>query len=201
MEAYRDGKYEKAIEEFQKAIVIFPNDPDILFYMGLTYLQLNEPEKAITQFTTTLKIDPEYTDARFQQGVVLIQKKLYQDAITQLEKVNKKEPEREDLSYFLGFAYYQTGEYKKALDYLEKAKTKDKTIESLTIYYTGLARQQLGQTKEATTAYRQLTITDPTSPLAEPSKRLIETIELEEKLEKRFSLEITAKLQYDDNVI
>lgn len=38
------------------------------------------------------------------------------------------------------------GQYEKALHYLEKAKTKDKTIESLTLYYTGLARQQLGRT-------------------------------------------------------
>ena len=166
MEHYRDGKYKEALEEFQKALVIFPDDPDIPFYIGLTYQQLNEPEKAVEYFKKTLEKDPQYTDAHFQLGVVLIQQKAYQDAITHLEQVYKKESGRADLGYFLGFAHYQTGDYKKALAYLEKAKTKDKTIESLTIYYTGLARQQLGQTKEAATAYKQLIITDPTSPLA-----------------------------------
>lgn len=201
MEHYRDGKYKEAIEDLQKAIVIFPDDPDIPFYIGLTFLQLNEPEKAVEYFKKSLEKDPEYTDAHFQLGVVLIQQKAYQDAITHLENVYKKEPEREDLGYFLGFAYYQTGEYKKTLDYLEKAKTKDKTIESLTIYYTGLARQQLGQTKEAVIAYKQLIISDPTSPLAAPSQRLFETIELEERLKKKINIELTTKLQYDDNVI
>lgn len=132
--------------------------------------------------------------------MVLIQQKAYQDALNHLEKVYKKEPEKEDLGYFLGFAYYQTGEHKKALNYLEKAKTKDKTIESLTLYYTGLSRQHLGKNTEAVAAYKQLIITDPTSPLAEPSQRLIATIEREE-IPKRFRIDFTTKLQYDDNVI
>ncbi|MDI6738594.1 MAG: tetratricopeptide repeat protein [Nanoarchaeota archaeon] len=50
MEHYKNGKYKEALEDFQKAIVVFPDDPDIPFYMGLTYLQLNEPEKAIEYF-------------------------------------------------------------------------------------------------------------------------------------------------------
>ena len=70
----------------------------------------------------------------------------------------------------MGFASLSDGDCKRHLSYLEKAKTKDKTIESLTVYKTGLARQQLSQTKEAATAYKQLVITDPTSPLAAPSQ-------------------------------
>ncbi len=199
MEHYKDGKYKEALEDFQKAVGIFPDDPDIAFYIGLTYLQLNESEKAVEFFKKTLERDPEYTDAHFQLGVVLIQQKTYQDSIAHLEKVYKKEPEREDLGYFLGFAYYQLGQYQKSLQYLEKAKTKDKTIESLALYYTGLARQQLGQTTEAKTAYKQLIISDPTSPLAEPSQRLITAIELE--VPKRFRVDFTTKVQYDDNII
>lgn len=201
MEHYRDGNYEKALEDFQKALSIFPDDPDIPFYIGLTYLQLNQPEKAIEYFKKSLEKDPGYTDAHFQLGAALIQQKAYQDAISHLEEVYKKEPEREDLGYFLGFAYYQIGEYKKELSYLETAKTRDRTIESLTLYYIGLARHQLGMTKEAVVAYKQLIITDPTSPLAAPSQRLIEVIEIEERLKRRFGLEFTTKLQYDDNVI
>ena len=80
-------------------------------------------------------------------------KKEYWNAISHLEQVYKKEPDRDDLGYFLGFAYYQTGDYKKALYYLEKARTKDRTIASLTLYYTGLAKQYLGDSKGAVAAY------------------------------------------------
>ena len=200
MEHYKDGKYKEALEDFQKAAVALPNDPDVPFYIGITYQQLNEPEKAVEYFKKALEKDPEYTDAHFQLGVVLIQKKAYQDAISHLEKVYKKESQREDLGYFLGFAYYQTGQYKKALSYLKSAKTKDKTIESLTLYYTGLVQQQLGNNKEAAAAYRQIIITDLTSPLAEPSQRLIETLE-PKVVKKKFGIDFTTKIQYDDNIV
>lgn len=201
MEHYKNGKYKEALNEFQKAVTIFPDDPDIPFYMGLAYLQLNESEKAVEYFKKALAKNPEYTDAHFQLGVILIQQKSYQDSIAHLEKVYKKEPAREDLGYFLGFAYYQTGDYKKTLSYLEKAKTKDKTIESLILYYTGLAQQQLGNNKEAAAVYKKISITDPTSPLAEPSQRLIETLIVKEVPKKKFSIDLTTKLQYDDNII
>lgn len=201
MEHYKEGRYKEALADFQKAIAIFPDDADIPFYIGLTYLQLNEPEKAIEHFKKTLKKDPEYTDAHFQLGVILVQKKKYKNAISHLEQVYKKEPKREDLGYFLGFAYYQTGDYKRALHYLEKTKTKDKTIASLILYYTGLAKQQLGNNKEAAAAYKKLIITDPTSPLAGPSQRLIETLIVKEIPKKKFSIDLTTKLQYDDNII
>jgi len=201
MEHYRDGNYEKALEEFQKSLTIFPDDPDIPFYIGLTYLRLNQPEKAIEYFQKTVSMDPSYTDAHFQLGVALIQQKAYQEAITHLEEVYEREPEREDLGYFLGFASYQIGQYRKALDYLEAGRTKDKTISGLTLYYMALAKQQLGLTKEAADVYRQVITLDPTSPLAAPSQRLIETIELKEQLKKRLNVEVTAKLQYDDNVV
>jgi len=201
MEHYKAGKYKEALEDFQKATATFPDDPDVPFYTGLTYLQLNEQDKAIEYFKKTLEKDSKYTDAHFQLGVAFIQKKEYKAAISHLEQVYKKEPERNDLGYFLGFAYYQTGDYKKALSYLEKARTKDKTIASLTLYYTGLAKQQTGNNKEAAAAYKKLIITDPTSPLAEPSKRLIEALIVEERLKKKFSIEFTTKLQYDDNII
>ena len=86
MEHYKNGKYKEALEDFRKAVASFPDDPDVPFYIGLTYLQLNETDKAVEYFKGTLAKDPEYIDAHFQLGVVLIQKKEYKDAISHLEQ-------------------------------------------------------------------------------------------------------------------
>lgn len=202
MEHYRAGQYEQALVAFQKAADLLPQDPDVPFFLGLTLLQLNRPDQAIVTFRRAVELDPTHLDARFQLGLALVQQQTYPEAIPQLEAVAKEEPDREDLGYFLGLAYYQTGQYQKSLATMERARTKDKTIEGLTLYYTALARQQLGQTKEAASIYRQVISRDPTSPLAGPSQQLLETIALEEEQpKKRFNLELTAKLQYDDNVI
>lgn len=201
MELYRGGKYPEALAAFQKAEAASPVDADIPFYLGLTTLQLNNPDAAADYFRKTIAKDPQYTDAYFQLGVIDVQKKAYNDAVADFEKVYAKEPEREDLGYFLGFAYYQLGQYEKALSVLAKAKTSDQGIGSLTLYYTGLSQQQLGMDSEAMTSYKQLIIADPTSPLREPAQRLVEAMTPEERAKKPFSIEVTAKLQYDDNVI
>lgn len=201
MKNYREGNYAKALDEFQKAAILFPDDPDIPFYTGLTHLRLNQLERAIEYFKKTLGMDPAYLDAHFQLGIVLIQQRAYEDAITHLEEVHKKEADREDLGYFLGLAYYQSGKYPKALESLEAATTKDRNIESLTLYYTALAKQELGLGQEAVGFYSQVITRDPTSPLADLSRRLRETLRAEQELKKRFHLEVTAKLQYDTNVI
>jgi len=201
MDAYKEGDFKTALDEFQKAMTIFPDDPDIPFYIGLTYLQLNDPEKAITYFKTALEKNPEYLDAHFQLGVALIQQKAYKEAIKHLEKVYQKEPDRENLGYFLGFAYYQLGEYKRALDYLETAKATDKDIGTLTRFYIGLAKQQLGMVKEAKATLKEIITLEPTSPLATPSQRIIEMVELEERLRKRLNFWGDFKLYYDDNLI
>lgn len=201
MEHYKNGNHKEALEDFQKASVILPGNADIPYFIGLTYLALGDTEKAIESFKKTLEMKPSFTDAHFKLGVVLVQKKQYETAISHLEQVYKKEPQKEDLEYFIGFAYYQLRQYEKSLNYLKQAKTKDKTIASLTSYYKGLANQQLSNNSDAVASYKELIINDPTSPLSEPTKRLIETIEIEKLAKKRFKVEFTTKLQYDDNVI
>lgn len=201
LEHYKAGKYKEALEDFQKASVILPGNADIPYFIGLTYLALGDTEQAIESFKKTLDMKPSFTDAHFKLGVVLVQKKQYETAISHLEQVYKKEPQKEDLGYFIGFAYYQLRQYEKSLNYLKQAKTKDKTIASLTSYYKGLANQQLSNNSDAVASYKELIINDPTSPLSEPAKRLIETIEIEKLAKKRFKVEFTTKLQYDDNVI
>lgn len=201
MDYFKEGNYEKALDEFLKASVILPYDLDIPLYIGLTYLNLKDNQKAITFFKKAVEMNPENLDAQFQLGTALIQQGAYEEAIRHLEIVWEKEPQREDLGYLLGFAHYQLALYQKALDYLKAGKTTDKAIQSLTLYYTGLSEQQLGLTKEAQLTFREVVTFDPTSPMAPLAKRFIETLEIELKKKKRLSIEFNARPGYDDNVL
>ncbi|MCD6540048.1 MAG: tetratricopeptide repeat protein [Candidatus Omnitrophica bacterium] len=200
MKEYKEGNYEKALEDFSKAEKLFPDDADIPFYIGLTYLQLDKKEKAIEYFKKTLKINSNYLDAHFQLGMIFIQEKNYKDAISHLERVFRQQPEKENLGYFLGYAYFNLGNYKKALYYFEKNKTSDKSIEQLNLYYSGLSKTYLGKTKEAQEFYKRVIEIDPSSPLAQPSKQLLAIRPVISK-EKRLNFELTVRLQYDDNLI
>jgi len=200
MEEYKNGNYQKALENFLKAEKIFPNDADVPFYLGLAYLQLNQKAKAIEYFQGAIRVNSNHLDAHFQLGMLLIQEKNFSEAISHLEKVFKREPEKENLGYFLGYAYFNLGNHKKALSYFEKNKTQDKSIEQLKLYYSGLAKTYLGKTKEAEELYKRVIDIDPSSPLASPSRQLL-TLKPAIPEEKRLNFELTTRFQYDDNLI
>lgn len=201
MEAYQKGEYQKALDEFLKASILFPDDPDIPFYIGLTHLQLNKPQEAIPYFKATLQKDPEYLNAHFQLGTALAQTKAFKEAAEHLERVYQKDPQKENLGYFLGFSHYRLGEYQKALTYLEQGKTNDPNIANLTKFYIGLSKQQLGRTEEAKATLTEVAALGQTSPLSAPSERIIEMMEGKQRPSKRFDFQGDLKLQYDDNLI
>lgn len=200
MAEYRAGNYRKALENFLKAEKTFPDDADVPFYLGLTYLQINQKAKAIEYFQRAIRVNSNYLDAHFQLGMVLIQEKNFKEAVSHLEKVFKQEPEKENLGYFLGYAYFNLGNHKKALYCFEKNKTRDKSIEQLKLYYSGLAKTYSGKTKEAGELYKRVIDVDPSSPLASPSRQLL-TLKPATPEEKRLNFELTTRFQYDDNLI
>lgn len=202
VDAHKAGDYLKAIEEFQKALSEHPEDHNIPFYIGLLYLRQNEPGKAAKYFKMTLEKDPGQMDARFNFGIALVQTQDYHKAILQLEEVYVKEPERDSLRHYLGIAYFQTQSYEKALYYFERAKTHDKNIETLALLYTEIAKQQLVQTREGGSEDKTITIDTAAMSVEQANilKKLLEKSGVGEKQGQRFNLELTAKVQYDDNV-
>lgn len=201
MQYFKENNYEKALEEFFIASIEFPDDPDMPYFIGLTFIKLKDNETAAQYFSSALEIDPSHTEANFELGALLVQREAYQEAIKHLETVYEKVPEKEDLGYLLGLAYYHLGQYERALHFFEVGKTTDKTIQSLTLYYTALTKQQLGLTKETRLKMKEVITFDPTSPVAPLSKKFIEILEIEERIKKRLHLEFTMKAGYDDNVL
>jgi tetratricopeptide (TPR) repeat protein len=173
IEEYKAGNYQKALENFLEAEKNFSDDPDISFYLGLTYLQLNQKEKAIEHFKKSIKLDPEYLDAYFMLGLVFIQEKKFSEAILFLEQVFKSFPKKENLGYLLGYSYFNLKNYQKAIYYFERNKTLDKRIEQLNLFYLALCKIYLGETKEVEKIFKKVIEIDPSSPLAQASKQFL----------------------------
>ncbi len=56
---YNDRLFKQALEEFEKATKLFPDDVSIYKYLGLTYYKLDEKEKALKVFNDALNITPK----------------------------------------------------------------------------------------------------------------------------------------------
>lgn len=53
-----EGKFDEALGCFEQAIILKPNDPELLNFMGVTLRSLGRYEEAIEYFNKSLEIDP-----------------------------------------------------------------------------------------------------------------------------------------------
>jgi uncharacterized protein YjbI with pentapeptide repeats/uncharacterized caspase-like protein/Tfp pilus assembly protein PilF len=57
------GKYKEAIESYDEALKIIPDDFEVIYYKGLAFFNLTNYEEAIKYFEQCLNLNPEYPKA------------------------------------------------------------------------------------------------------------------------------------------
>ncbi len=60
----------KAVEAYDKALALNPNDPDILTDQGVMFRQLGWYDRAVDNFTKASRINPSHLQSLFNLGVV-----------------------------------------------------------------------------------------------------------------------------------
>ncbi len=88
--------YEKALDYFEKALDLCPNDISLLNNIGFTYGEMKKYDKAIETYEKSLKIKPSH--ANTWNGLALSYKKLgkYEDAIRACKKAIELDPNDKD---------------------------------------------------------------------------------------------------------
>ena len=63
-------RYPDAVQWYEEAIRLGPNDANVSTDLGVAYYYTNQPDKAIQQFEVSLKIDPKHTKTMLNMGIV-----------------------------------------------------------------------------------------------------------------------------------
>ena len=63
-------RYEDAIKWYDEALVLAPNDVNVITDLGVCYYYTNRPDKALELFNRSLKIDPKHTKTLLNVGIV-----------------------------------------------------------------------------------------------------------------------------------
>ena len=116
-EAYRQQKYDEAIDSFSKAVIYNPADKSTMLKIANVYRLKGNNSKAISFYDKVLMIDKGNTDAYFNKGLVLANQKQFDESIKCFEKVIELSPEYPYAYYSLGLAYEQKGIKDKAVEY------------------------------------------------------------------------------------
>jgi Flp pilus assembly protein TadD len=66
------GLFDKAIEDFEKAIVLNPSQPEAYNNLGIAYARVGLVDKAFEQFNKTILLDQHQAMAYYNRGLLYL---------------------------------------------------------------------------------------------------------------------------------
>jgi tetratricopeptide (TPR) repeat protein len=70
LENSQKGRYDEAIQDFNQALKLKPNDAAILTFRGVVYYAKGQNDRALQDFDQALKADPKFGRAYYQRGMI-----------------------------------------------------------------------------------------------------------------------------------
>jgi tetratricopeptide (TPR) repeat protein len=84
---YNKGEFQKALENYKKAVEINPRFAMAFNNMGMTYDRAENAEKAVSAFKTAIGLVPDFLEAHYNLGLVLARQKDKEGALKAFERV------------------------------------------------------------------------------------------------------------------
>lgn len=141
------GNFTNAVKEFQAALELRPNEPELHEALGELYLDHLENEAAQRELEKTLALDPSRTHGLYLLGRLYVQKKDNEKALPYLERAVRLQPNLAEANSLLGTAYLRQGQFANAASCLEKAASSDHY--GNVHYQLFVAYRKLGQPERA----------------------------------------------------
>lgn len=116
----RHGDYQKAAEEFQKAIELKPNYGDAYHNLANVYHQMGRDDLAEKNYQKALEFNPNLWQSYQNLAAIYFNQKNYQLAREELEKAIQINSENADLHNNMGILYLNLGDKQKAREEFEK---------------------------------------------------------------------------------
>ena len=113
--AYDRGAYEIAIQEYEKALAIEPENVDILVNLGAVCLQKRRVEPAINYFSKALTNDPNNSMALYDIGKAYMFKQDYRLAYLAFQQASGLLPEDLEIKQLMVSCLRSLGKYKDAV--------------------------------------------------------------------------------------
>ena len=149
---YKLKKYDKALENCDKALDLNPNFLEALYNKGKILDELGNYKEAVQYYDESIGVDPKYIVAWNNRGLAYAKLGDYNSAIQSYDTSIKIRADYPFAWYNRGLAFYELGRYSEAI------KSYDETIKIRPQYYDawynrGLAYTKLGDYNSAIQSY------------------------------------------------
>ena len=197
---YDARQYSEALQSFQEALRLSPDNTNALYYSGLTYMALEQHGAAQAVLEQAQKLAPNDPDVAFQLGVAHFLQQQYDKSEPPFRRVYATQPERQNLGYYLGVLEYRRQSYREALRFFRATVPSDENFAQLTRFYSGLCLSALGLAGQARSEIEEALRLQPASPLTGPAERFRDVLGPAVMAERNFHVDAKVSFFYDDNV-
>lgn len=117
------GNYQAAASLLQEAAAVDPENVDVHYYLGLTYLRLKNHPEAINEFQKCVSLKQDYSFGRayLRLGDTYYAERDFPQALSFYQKVLEANPYEGEALYKTGLTNYRMGLKTEAKEYLNKA--------------------------------------------------------------------------------
>ncbi len=159
------GRVDEAIEHFENARKIKPDDPKAAFNLGNALIEKGRLDDGIENLTQALQLKPDYAEAQINLASAFLKVDNVDDAIEHYQKALEIEPEQTMAWNDLGYAYLQKEASDRAIDCFLRAIRLDPK-QAVSQNNLGNALIQQGKVNEAIPHYRAALQLKPDYPEA-----------------------------------
>ncbi|MGV8176905.1 MAG: AAA family ATPase [Candidatus Bilamarchaeaceae archaeon] len=151
---YEKGNYDKAIENYNMAILLNPIFSEAYFNRALSYYQLKNFEKSTADYTKAAELDPNNPIIYNNRGDAYYRKQDYNSAVKDYDKAISLNPDYMKAFYNRGLSYASLEDYEKAIE--DFTKVNELSPEFAEAYHLrGLAKEYAGDIPGAIADYEQ----------------------------------------------
>jgi tetratricopeptide (TPR) repeat protein len=80
------GRYDQALQAFDQALKLKPNDPALITYKATVYYAKGNNAQALQMCEQALKLDPNFSRAYYQRGMIYQSQEKYDKAVEDIAK-------------------------------------------------------------------------------------------------------------------
>ena len=113
------GDARQALEDYDRAVVLAPNEAEILTQRGLFYVSAGKTREALADFDLSLKLKPDQPGVRLDRAAMLIRADRKAEASTELSDIAHTLPKDDDLQLVLAETFAAVDRFDDAIVHLD----------------------------------------------------------------------------------
>jgi Flp pilus assembly protein TadD len=183
LQALRDDKLDEAEKSLGEAMKLAPNNPQVLYVMGVLDLKKKEWLKAQTVLEKATQIEPTNARALSALGMALCNQKKYAEAIVPLEKSVELDPASGwETHWSLAQSYYHSERYEEALKVSQQAQEESNGQAPQVDLLLAQSLVAVGRYEESAQVLRELLKNHADGPEASTARRFLAKLAADGKI-------------------